>query len=207
MTFDANVKLLLIVKQCRAEGKPLEDFLNLLVESIQGDIKYQTNTKLLAEITAVLADANAQNFINTDILSEIVQVAKRVHVDKFQESRYFINIVMHAAQMGVVKDNTISNLFDSVNKFKYFQKAVVAQDDMKQYGVACLEFLLSLSNDSKSSVPQAVLTRQISPKHGLPGNIQAIHNLAMLDYILELDFPPILRNQTASCSQSHVYQN
>ena len=52
-----------------------------------------------------------------------------------------------------------------------------------------MEFLLSLSNQSKSRVPQTVLTRQISPKHGLPGNIQAIHNLAVLDYILELDYP------------------
>merc|ERR1712020_282150 len=76
-----------------------------------------------------------------------------------------------------------------MGKFKDFQKAVVAQDDMKQYGTACLKFLLSLSNRSKSTVPQAVLTRQISPKHGLPGNINAIHNLAVLDFILELDFP------------------
>ena len=90
------------------------------------------------------------------------------------------------AKMGVVNDHVISDLLRKVNDFKKFKK--VNYSDNENYSTVCLLFLLSLSSQSK--VLQTVISKSPRTNKMLRiENIGAIYNLAVLDYLLEIDYP------------------
>ena len=156
LSFEVNINILLIVKQSKVEGKKLEDFLSLLLKSIRKDMKNQTNIKLLSELATILADAKAQTFIEHSICHEILDIAKNnQHSENF---KFYINIILQMAKMGLIKDVIVSDLFNSVNKFKPFLEVVLRKASVNStlFENACLNFL---SCESESFFPPSMKSR------------------------------------------------
>ena len=156
LSFEVNINILLIVKQSKVEGKKLEDFMYLLINSIRKDMKNQTSIKLLSEMATILADANAQTFIEPSICYEILDTAK--NNQNSEDLKYYINIILQMAKMGIIKDVIVSDLFNSANKFKPFLEAVLRKASVHStlFENACLNFL---SCESETFFPPSIKSR------------------------------------------------
>ena len=103
LSFEVNINILLIVKQSKVEGKKLEDFMYLLINSIRKDMKNQTSIKLLSEMATILADANAQTFIEPSICYEILDTAK--NNQNSEDLKYYNPTLVKVSQKCMLWDN------------------------------------------------------------------------------------------------------
>ena len=119
-------------------------------------MKNQTSIKLLSEMATILADANAQTFIEPSICYEILDTAK--NNQNSEDLKYYINIILQMAKMGIIKDVIVSDLFNSANKFKPFLEAVLRKASVHStlFENACLNFL---SCESETFFPPSIKSR------------------------------------------------
>ena len=187
LCFDANIYISKLINQCRTEGKLFENYMYQFVDSLKTKLNDQKDAKSLLDATIILADFNAEKMIDLEVLDLILDaVLNNSDRYKTQYGIYFINILLLMAKMGVVNDHVISDLLRKVNDYKKFKKVIYS--DNEDFSTVCLLFLLSLSSQPK--VLQTVISKSPRTNKMLRiENIAAIHNLAVLDYLLEIDYP------------------
>ena len=115
------------------------------------------------------------------------------------------------SKMGIIQDTMVHNLMSKVNEFHLFQdltNSLRADDeDLKEFVKIGLKFLLSISHlEITDQDLSRQMQRQMSVQGELSQNINTLHSLAELDYLIELDFPNYSGNRMDSCIRNKLIQ-
>ena len=206
MEYAARVRLLRVIVKNRVDAKDVQWFLDELIGTIETDLKYSRRCKdfeLL--ITAVYDIGGHINKKSQKVLHEILEAALATEDSDIRMGRSLVNLIVGMARLGMINSNAISHLLKDINNYQPFHES----EGLKNLSYAGLQFLFSMKQvghpESKKRVfsenfmpdwdkrynarkiPTSVVSRELSSNLNL--NLGALHKLAEIDYLIEMDFP------------------
>ena len=206
LEYAARMRLLRVITQNRVDGKDVQWFLDELIDTIEKELKYSRRCKDFELLITAMYDIGVHtNKKSQKVLHEILEAALATEDSDIRMGRSLVNLIVGMARMGVINNNAINHLLKDVNNFQPFHES----EGLKNLSYAGLQFLFSMRQvghpESKKRVfsenfipdwdkrynarkiPTSVVSRELSSNLNL--NLGALHKLAEIDYLIEMDFP------------------